>query len=51
MVLRASISTINIYNNAGSALLEFGDGSANHTYALLNGVNPASIDIGDFLFA
>lgn len=51
IVLGASITTINLYNNAGSALLEFGDGSANHTYALLNGVSPASIDGGDFLFA
>ncbi|QWW68254.1 hypothetical protein [Rhizobium sp. WYJ-E13] len=51
IVVGSSVTLVNLYNSGGSALLEFDDGSAHYTYALLNGVSPSAIDGSDLLFA
>lgn len=51
IVVGSSVTLVNLYNSGGSALLEFDDGSAHYTYALLNGVSPTAIDGSDLLFA
>ncbi|MBW9051123.1 calcium-binding protein [Rhizobium mesosinicum] len=51
IVVGSSVTLVNLYNSGGSALLQFDDGSAHYTYALLNGVSPTAIDGSDLLFA
>lgn len=51
LVLGTSITSINLYNSGGSALLELGNGTSAFTYALLSGVAPSAIDGSDFLWA
>lgn len=51
IVVGSSATIVNLYNSGGSALLEFDDGTANYTYALLSGVSPTAIDGSDLLFA
>jgi Ca2+-binding RTX toxin-like protein len=48
IVIGSTISSINVYDYGGDALLEFDSGA---TYALLTGVAPTSIDGSDFLWA
>lgn len=48
ILLGPSITSVDLYNYQGSALLEFNNGSA---YAILSGVSPSAISANDLAFA
>lgn len=45
----SSISTVNLYNSGGNAVLDLVSGSS-HTYVVLTGVAPSQIDGSDFIW-